>query len=145
MDGILRTIALQIRRGWIEEMESIGDTYELINKTRGNGIASRIRRARGIWARTIGLMGRRSLDPDEGLWIVPCNGIHTIGMRFSIDVVVLDCNMRVLKIVDGLRPFHVVVGVRGGHSVLELSAGRASTVSVGDELDLTTSSARTSE
>jgi uncharacterized membrane protein (UPF0127 family) len=117
-------------------VDSTRNSYRLIEKTNGQVIASRVRRASALWERTVGLLGRRSLGTEEGLWIEPCNGIHTIGMRFSIDVIVLDRELRVLNIIHALKPFRIACGGKGARSVLELPAGTASSIRVGDQLVL---------
>ena len=69
-------------------------------------------------------MGRRSLPEGEALLIDPCYSVHTMFMRFAIDVVYLDSNDRVLKVVGRLRPFRASV-CRGAKRVLEMPAGSA--------------------
>jgi len=81
-------------------------------------------------------MGRRTLAEDEGLLIEPCSSIHTMFMRFTIDVVFLDKERRVVKVAT-VPPFRAALG-GGGHAVLELPAGTAERngVEVGDALSL---------
>ena len=57
------------------------------NQTKGTFLAFRVGVADSILGRLIGLLGRKSLKPDGGVWIVPANAIHTVGMLFSFDVV----------------------------------------------------------
>lgn len=71
-----------------------------------------------------GLLGRASLPPGEALWILPCESVHTIGMRFPIDVLFLSRDKRVLKIRTHMRAWKVSACLRA-HSVLELPAGTA--------------------
>lgn len=75
--------------------------------------------------RLIGLLGRRGLPRGTGLLIRPCNAVHTMGMRFPIDVVYLDREGLVVKIVPWLHPWRVSSGGRGVASALELVAGEA--------------------
>jgi len=75
-----------------------------------------------MWARMRGLLGRTSLEPDEGFFIPACSSIHTWGMRFPIDVVFLDAQMRVWRVVSGLRPWRLA-WCPGAKAVLELAAG----------------------
>jgi uncharacterized protein len=85
--------------------------------------------------RTKGLLGRSSLDPDEGLWIQPTGSIHMWFMRFPIDVVYADRDGRVLKLVRAIRPWRMSA-CRGAKVALELPVGaidRAG-VEVGDHL-----------
>jgi uncharacterized membrane protein (UPF0127 family) len=84
-----------------------------------------------------GLMGRRGLPAGEGLLISPAPAIHTAFMRFSIDAMFLDRDLRVLDIVERLRPWRFA-SERKARSVLELSAGECARrgVEVGDRLEL---------
>jgi uncharacterized membrane protein (UPF0127 family) len=84
-----------------------------------------------------GLIGRRGLPAGEGLLVTPAPAIHTAFMRFSIDALFLDRNMRVLEIVEKLRPWRVA-SKRRARAVLELSAGECARrgVEVGDMLEL---------
>jgi uncharacterized protein len=84
-----------------------------------------------------GLMGRRGLPAGEGLLLSPAPAIHTAFMRFPIDALFLDCNLRVLDIVERLRPWRVASKLRA-RAVLELSAGECARrgVEVGDRLEL---------
>ena len=96
----------------------------------------RVVQARSFRERLLGLMGRPKMDVDEGLWLIPCNGIHTFGMRFPIDVIVLDKGNQILRTEEAVRPNRVLMPVRGGHSVVELTAGAVKTAGllVGDRL-----------
>ena len=84
-----------------------------------------------------GLLGRASLDPDEGIWIEPAGSIHMWFMRFPIDVVFAAADGRVVKVVHGIRPWRMA-GARGARVALELSAGAAARCGVepGDHLQL---------
>lgn len=82
-----------------------------------------------------GLLGRSSLAPDEGLLIRPTGSIHMLFMRFAIDVVFCDRDLRVVAIRRGLRPWRFAAA-RGAHSVVELAAGAASALDVGDRLTI---------
>lgn len=86
----------------------------------------------------VGLLTRKRLDPDEGLWLVPCVMIHTVGMRFPIDAVFLDRSLRVVGVTEHLAPHRLGRPFAGTFSVLEIAAGRAREleIEVGDRLDL---------
>jgi len=73
----------------------------------------------------VGLMTLRSLPPGEGLWIDPCAGVHTLGMRFPIDVVFLDPDLSILRVAEAVPPGRVRLAPRGTRSVLELPARAA--------------------
>ena len=99
-------------------------------------IAERVTGAHDWVSRLCGLLGRRALTDEEGLWLKPCKSIHTVGMRFAIDAVFLDDENRVTKIGAGLPPWRVCFAPRATQSVLELKAGRVKGVGlqVGDRL-----------
>ena len=69
----------------------------------------KIRVARSFLERLRGLIGTKSLAPDEGLLIERCNCIHTFFMRFAIDATFLDSSGRVVKVVRGIRPWRPFV------------------------------------
>jgi uncharacterized membrane protein (UPF0127 family) len=74
------------------------------------------------FARMRGLLGRRSLAPGEGLLLRPASSVHTLFMRFSIDVAFLDRDLRVVSIARDLRPWRAA-GRPGARAALELPAG----------------------
>lgn len=87
--------------------------------------------------RRTGLLKHESLEPGDGLWIVPCEAVHTIGMKFVIDVVFLNRKREVVKV----RPSMVKWRFSGSifaHSVLELPAGTCAATGTqkGDQLEL---------
>jgi uncharacterized membrane protein (UPF0127 family) len=86
--------------------------------------------------RRTGLLKHQSLEPGQGLWIVPCEAVHTFGMKFPIDVLYLSKQKKVLKIRDNMKRSRMSVCLRA-HSVLELPAGYAAQTStqVGDQLE----------
>ena len=88
-------------------------------------------------ARMRGLLGRSELGEGEGLLIKPTNSVHMFFMRFAIDVVFVDRELAVRKIVETLRPWRMA-GCRGARAALELPAGAAarSGITVGEQLSL---------
>lgn len=80
--------------------------------------------AGSIRQRLRGWLGRKQAPPERGLWIVPCDAVHTVAMRFPIDLVFVDGGGRVLRIDAAVRPWRVRVCL-GAHSVIELAAGQA--------------------
>lgn len=73
-------------------------------------------------ARMLGLLGKTGLGRGEGLLLRPAGSVHTWFMRFPIDVVFLDVELRVVKVAAQVRPWRIASG-RGARSVLELAAG----------------------
>ena len=105
----------------------------------GAVVAERLEVPATFIGRGIGLMGRPKLEAGTGMWIVPCNGIHMMFMRFPIDAVFLDRADRVKRVYKRLPAWWGVVWiVFGAHSVLELPAGLVEELGlqVGDEIKL---------
>ena len=86
-------------------------------------------------ARMRGLLGRRVMPSGEGILLRPASSVHTAFMRFAIDAVFLDRDLRVLKIAENLRPWRAAARPRS-HAVLELPAGESGRcgLSPGDQL-----------
>jgi uncharacterized membrane protein (UPF0127 family) len=74
----------------------------------------------------------------KGLWIVPCRGVHTLGMRFAIDVVYLNGDRVIVHIEENLRPWRMAAVRLNASTVLELPSSmvRQTGTSVGDEIDI---------
>jgi uncharacterized membrane protein (UPF0127 family) len=84
-----------------------------------------------------GLLGRDSLAPTEGLMLAPCKAVHTVGMRFPIDVVFIDGDGKAVRVVRDLAPWRIAMSARA-KAVIELAAGtaKASDIQLGDMLYL---------
>ena len=106
------------------------------NKSKETFLAFRVRVADSIVGRLVGLLGKKSLQPDSGVWIVPSNAIHTIGMMFSFDLVLIDKNFKVVGLQELVRPFRITLPNRKAESVLELPAHSIfrSRTQIGDQL-----------
>ena len=74
------------------------------NRTRQTVLATEADTADTSQKRRVGLLKHKSLPPGQGLWIVPCEGIHTFGMKFPIDVLYLDRKKKVLKVRPHMGP-----------------------------------------
>lgn len=111
-------------------------TVFVYNRTKETFLAYRVKVADSILSRLVGLLGKRSLRPDSGLWIVPSSGVHTLGMLFTIDVVFLDKNLKVVGLRELLRPFSITSLNLQAESVLELPAHTIikSRTEIGDQL-----------
>jgi uncharacterized membrane protein (UPF0127 family) len=84
-----------------------------------------------------GLLGRASLDADEGMLFRPAGSIHMMFMRFAIDAVFLDRELVVVDVVHDLKPWRMA-GRRGAKMVVELPVGAAAGLRPGDQLSLAT-------
>lgn len=81
-------------------------------------------RTRHIGERLVGLLGCRALPPGSGLLIAPCGSVHTIGMRFALDLVFMDAAGRVVRTVAGVRPWRCAVwGGLAARQTLEVQSG----------------------
>lgn len=109
--------------------------FTVINETRNVPVANRVRKASTSATRCKGLLGVTHLDESSGLWIVPCEGVHTFFMRIPIDVVFLDRNGRIKKIRPNLGAGRMSLCLTA-RSVLELAAGviEKSGTQLGDRL-----------
>lgn len=110
-----------------------------VHTSAGSCVAQRVAVADTFVRRLIGLLGRAGLSNDEGLLLSPGATIHTLAMRFPIDVVFLDRGLRVLHIVSHLSPWRIAPAPSRTRFALELAAGRARTceLAVNHRLELT--------
>jgi uncharacterized protein len=108
------------------------------NITRGISLGESVELADTSLKRMFGLLGRRGLNAGGGLWIRPSSGVHTFGMAFSIDVVGLDRDLKVIKLWSCLRPFRLTSVSFKLRSVLELPCGviSDSQMQIGDQLQI---------
>jgi uncharacterized membrane protein (UPF0127 family) len=98
-------------------------------------IAERVQLASDPWSRFWGLMGRPELPAGHGILITPCSSIHMFFMRFPIDVLFLDRDDVVVKVVHSIKPWRTALG-GGGKKALELPAGTAAEagIAIGDQI-----------
>jgi uncharacterized membrane protein (UPF0127 family) len=117
-------------------MTTSSDLIQVLNASRGTVLGDRIRVARTLLDRTVGLLGTNRLEPGEGLWIEHAPSIHMFFMRYAIDAVFVDREGRVKRVVSNLRPWRAVLWVPGARDCLELPVGAAEAagVAVGDML-----------
>jgi uncharacterized protein len=113
-------------------------TLTAINVTRGTSLTQGARVAENPMTRTVGLLRDTGLAPGDGLWIVPCNSIHSFFMRFIFDAVFLDKNLRVVHLVHEMKPWRISKIVFSAHSVLELPPGviAGTQTEIGDQFEM---------
>lgn len=111
--------------------------FRVRNLTRGTSLGDAIEVADDSASRAKGLLKRDGLDEGTGLWIVPCEAIHTFFMRFTIDVIYIDRKRLVRKAVKRLAPWRLSACLPA-HSVLELPAGTIDRTNTqkGDRLEI---------
>jgi uncharacterized protein len=120
------------------------------NRTRHAYLATRLAIAGTHWSRFRGLMCAEasSFQSGDGLWIVPCRGVHTFAMNFPIDVVYLDGDRVVVHLEENLKPWRLARIKLQAASVIELPGQtlRRSGTAIGDEIEIEAGSAvRTSQ
>ncbi|HEY8269324.1 MAG TPA: DUF192 domain-containing protein [Pseudobdellovibrionaceae bacterium] len=110
----------------------------LKSETKNMQLISDLEVAATEWTRGKGLLGRKLLGPEQALWIRRCNSIHTFFMKFAIDCVFLDKQLRVKAIYPHVKPFRLVWPVWGATSVIEFPAGRAKQLNleIGEQLNV---------
>lgn len=113
---------------------------QAFNRTRDTYLATALAVADGHWTRLRGLLGLSADDfrNGTGLWIVPCHGVHTLGMGFPIDVIYLDEALTVVHVEENLRPWRVAPVRMQATSVLELPShtARETGTGVGDRIEI---------
>jgi uncharacterized protein len=116
---------------------------QAFNRTREAQLATALSVANTHWTRLRGLLGLAANDfrNGSGLWIVPCHGVHTLGMGFAIDVLYLDREMRVVNVRSDVRPWRFTPVLLQATSVLELPCGTvaATNTAVGDTIEISLS------
>jgi uncharacterized membrane protein (UPF0127 family) len=109
---------------------------KIVNLTRQAVLAHYVEAADHGAARRRGLLGRDVLPEGEGLWIVPCESVHTFFMKFPIDLIYLDRNKKVKKVRSSVPPWRVSACL-SAHSIIELASGTIKTTQTrpGDALE----------
>ena len=97
--------------------------WSLVDVGRGLPVARRVGRADSFRDRLVGLLGRPGLGEDEGLWIEPCDSVHTFFMRFPIDVAFVDRDGVVVRRIDRLVPWRATRLHAKARACVELAAG----------------------
>jgi len=114
---------------------------QAFNRTREAYLATALAVADTHWTRLRGLLGLAADDfrNGSGLWIVPCHGVHTLGMGFPIDVVYLDRAMTVIDVQPEVRPWRFAPVRRQAASVLELPCHitAETKTAIGDRIEIT--------
>ncbi len=113
-----------------------------MNVSTDQRLAERVLQAETILERLRGLLGRSSLPEGEAILLEPCRAIHTVGMRFPIDVLFLDGGDRVVRTAERIHPNRLMEAAWRAKRALELPAGRiaATGTSVGHQVHLQTES-----
>jgi len=113
-------------------------TLTAINVTRGVRLTEGARVADSFLTRLVGLLNDKTLEQGDGLWIMPCNSIHSFGMRFVFDAIFLDKKLKVVHLMREMKPGRISKMVFSAHSVLELPAGliAQTATELGDQFEM---------
>jgi uncharacterized membrane protein (UPF0127 family) len=109
--------------------------WSLEDRLTGRIVVQRLAIAATWWSRFWGLQFRAPIAPDCGLLLVPCSGIHTCWLRFSLDLAFVDHSGTILGIRRNVRPWRIATAPSKTHAVLEMRAG-ALNLHVGDSIRL---------
>jgi len=119
---------------------SADHTGYVFNVTRQTFLATQLRVANTHCSRLVGLVGTPGsrFKSGAGLWIVPCHGVHTMFMRYPIDVLYLDSEKRVIRLDHGVRPWRATPVLVEAATVLELPAHTVwgTGTNLGDQLEI---------
>jgi uncharacterized protein len=117
-------------------MATSNQRLKISNLNRNTTLADRAEVADHAASRNKGLLGRTGLGSGEGLWIVPCESVHTFFMKFPIDLVYIDRNKKVKKVRSSVGPWRLSACL-SAHSIIELPAGviHATQTGPGDQLE----------
>jgi uncharacterized membrane protein (UPF0127 family) len=109
-----------------------------MNITKNLVLAEKVEKAVSFHSRLKGLLGRKTMNANETLWIIRCSSIHTFFMNFSIDVVFVDHSLKVRARYENVKPWRLVSTVWGAKSVFEFAAGAIAKgkIEVGDQLNV---------
>jgi hypothetical protein len=99
----------------------------LVNQNTNKVLCNHIIQANTFWKRLCGLLPYKSLPPDEGMLITPCKSVHTFFMRFPIDVIYLDRDLRVVALFENVPKGKTLPYYKKAYSVLELLTGMIAT------------------
>lgn len=127
---------LVISRDWRERLHRRGRFLRIRNASKEIVLADNVAVADTSAERRRGLLQHQSLPKGQGIWIVPCEAVHTWGMQFPIDVLFLNRRRQVVKVRKHMSRRQVAICLRA-HSVLELPAGTAEVTCTakGDQLE----------
>jgi uncharacterized membrane protein (UPF0127 family) len=108
----------------------------VVRNSKNQIVANKVSIAATFFKRARGLLLSSALNEGAGLWITPCNSVHTFFMSYPIDVVFLDRDLRVVSIIENMVPGKISRIQTQAHSVLELPAGtvKKQLVTVGEQL-----------
>jgi uncharacterized protein len=114
------------------------ENVKVLNTTRKTVLGDRIGVAETSLTRMVGLLGKSGLEPGTGLLIIPSQAIHTIAMKFPIDVLFVDRKWRVVQVRPAMVPYRLSAIYWKAQCVIELPVGviADTATQVGDQLSV---------
>lgn len=111
---------------------------KIYNSSKNNLIAGEVKLADSFIKRGLGLLPKSSISEDEGLVIKPCCSVHTIFMRFSIDILFINKKNEVIALYKSVKPYRILPIHLTSSYVVELASGviNAKNIKKGDTLTL---------
>ncbi len=100
------------------------DSVHVVHESSGISVGSTVAVVDSWWRRLRGLLARPPLSQGEGLLLLGCDSVHTVGMRYSIDIAFLDAEGRIVRSIERLRPCRIGLGGTAAVHTLELPPGR---------------------
>jgi len=100
----------------------VSNAYQLVHRPSGICVAT-VTRADGFWAKNVGVLGRAALPVGTGLWLPGVASVHTVGVRFALDLLFLDTEYQAIKMYPETPPGRWLVRAGGARHTLELGAG----------------------
>lgn len=109
---------------------------KLLSQTKNSLVLEDLKIASSFYSRAKGLLGRERLEPQEGLWILRTFAIHTFFMKFPIDCVFVDQNLKVVGLRSGVKPWRMTTPVWRASHVIEVCQGTVQQrgIEIGDQL-----------
>ncbi len=110
----------------------------IVNTTKGINLQQRVTVAGNFFARLVGLLGTVKPDPQKAFYIDPCMGLHTLGMKYPIDVVFLNSERKVIKLLPNLSPNRITRIMLSAKCAIELPPNTLSRdlFQIGDQLKI---------
>jgi len=115
------------------------EIIQVIDNDNGILIADNGRAADTFWRRFRGLLGRSEYEHGEALLIKPCSSVHTVGMKFAIDVLFVSAQNEIVHIIEAMPAYRFSPWIKNASYVVELPAGRVASceVKIGHTLSIT--------
>ena len=115
---------------------------KIMNVTKDKVLVQNCMMADNFFGRLVGLMGKKILSTDEGMLISPCKSVHTFFMRFDVDIIFVDRNFEVVKIIKNVKPWKFSPYIKSARHIVEIASRvtnselRSEKVEVGDKLNV---------